>query len=89
MATAVADLTESQIATLLQEAEERLTAKNSEKEVTTRRPFQFAVAPVPSEAQTSNAPVKEVAAPKKDNVGVRIAQVEKKKDKVRLTIVAL
>ncbi|CAK7269302.1 dTDP-fucopyranose mutase [Sporothrix epigloea] len=80
MATAVADLTESQIATLLQEAEERLTAKNSEKELT-RRPFQFAVAPVPSEAQTTNAPIKDVAAPNKDDVGVRIAQLEKKKDK--------
>ncbi|CAK7225329.1 dTDP-fucopyranose mutase [Sporothrix curviconia] len=81
MATAHVDLTESQIDTLLREAEERLAAKNSGKELT-RKPFQFAVAPVATdEAKTAAAPGKEVAAAKQDDVGVRIAELKNKKDK--------
>ncbi|CAK7203562.1 dTDP-fucopyranose mutase [Sporothrix eucalyptigena] len=82
MATDVADLTENQIDALLREAEERLTAKSSGKELATRgRPFQFAVAPVNTEEAKTDAPSKEVAAAKKDDITVRIAQLEKKKDK--------
>ncbi|CAK7223560.1 dTDP-fucopyranose mutase [Sporothrix bragantina] len=82
MATAEADLTESQIDKLLREAEERLAAKNSGKELATRKPFQFAVAPVATdEAEAVDAPGKEVAAAKKDDISLRIAQLEKKKDK--------
>ncbi|CAK7262643.1 dTDP-fucopyranose mutase [Sporothrix epigloea] len=81
MATAAVDLTESQIERLLQEAEERLTEKNSGKELTTCRPFQFAVAPAPASEVESTALSNKVAAPKPNDVGIRIAQLEKKKDK--------
>lgn len=88
MATAVADLTESQIDTLLREAEERLAAKNSAAElVASSRPFQVAKA-AKREAEAAAAS-KEVAAQKTDNVAVRIAQLEKKKDKVRCEYVGV
>lgn len=86
MATTTEDLTESQIDALLREAEERLIENEKTHAATvaaSARPFQVAqVAKNETEAAVAS---KEVVARKTDDVTIRVAQAEKKKNKVRLT----
>lgn len=84
MATTIQDLTESQIDALFREAEERLAEKNTAAVLAASgRPFQVAVAQAAKKETEDAAASKEVAARKTDDVTVRIAQLEKKKNKVR------
>jgi len=81
MATTTEDLTESQIDALLREAEERLAEKNSAAVLAASgRPFQ--VAQVAKKEAENAVASKEVTARKTDDVTIRVAQLEKKKNKV-------
>ena len=84
----VADLTESQIDVLLREAEERLAAKNDAQVVVASKPFELAVAKASKkEAATAAGSVPagkaDTSAVKKtDGIQLRIASLDKPKDKV-------
>ncbi|KAL1899479.1 dTDP-fucopyranose mutase [Sporothrix stenoceras] len=82
MATTTQDLTESQIDALLREAEERLAEKNDAVVLAASgRPFQVAVAQAAKNEAEEALASKEIAARKTDDVTIRIAQLEKKKNK--------
>ncbi|ERT01479.1 hypothetical protein HMPREF1624_02729 [Sporothrix schenckii ATCC 58251] len=82
MATTIEDLTESQIDALFLEAEERLAEKNNAAVLAAHgRPFQVSVANEAKKAAEEAAASKEVAARKTDGVTIRVAQLEKKKNK--------